>query len=131
MRYLTYKEVAAINQYAIQRFSPGEQVGIKSPELLDSAVHRPQQSVFQADAYETLFMKAAALFESIAKNHAFYNANKRTAFLALTQFLLYNGYDFEMGLQNDQVDFTVNVVNNKYTLREIANVIEENSSSYN
>ncbi len=40
--------------------------------------------------------KAAALFESIGKNHAFLNANKRTAFIALNLFLGYNGYKLEM-----------------------------------
>ncbi|QKY68980.1 type II toxin-antitoxin system death-on-curing family toxin [Lentibacillus sp. CBA3610] len=130
MRYLTYTEVAAINQYTIEKFSPGEQIGIKSPELLDSAVHRPQQSAFGADAYQTVFQKAAALFESIAQNHAFHNANKRTAFLSLIQFLSYNGYAFHMENQTLQADFTVNVVNKKYSFEELAEIIEKNSSPY-
>jgi death on curing protein len=127
MRYLTYIEVAAINQYTIDRFSPGEHIGIKSPELLDSAIHRPQQSAFGKDAYETIFEKAGALFESIAQNHAFHNANKRTAFLALTQFLYYNGYDFEMETQKAQADFTVNVVNKKYDFQSMVGIIEKYS----
>lgn len=127
MRYLTYKEVAAINQYVIERFSPGEQIGIKSPELLDSAVHRPQQSAFGKDAYETGtgFEKAGALFESIAQNHSFHNANKRTTFLSLMQFLSYNGYDFEMNSQKEQADFTVNVVNKKYGFQTMVSIIEK------
>src|SRR5690625_2497201 len=115
MRYLTYQEVAAINQYVIMQFSPTEQIGIKSPDLLDSAIHRPQQSAFGVDAYQTIFEKAGALFESIAQNHAFHNGNKRTAFLSLTQFLFYNGFGFKMNTQIAQANFTVNVVNNKYT----------------
>ncbi|MEN2768900.1 type II toxin-antitoxin system death-on-curing family toxin [Ornithinibacillus xuwenensis] len=128
MRYLTLKEVAAINQYVIQRFSPGEQIGIKSFELLDSAVHRPQQSAFGNDAYHTIFEKAGALFESIAQNYAFHNANKRTAFLALTQFLYYNGFDFEMSNQRDQADFTVNVVNKQYAFETLVAIIEKYST---
>lgn len=128
MRYLTYTEVAAINQYIIEKFSPGEQIGIKSVNLLDSAVHRPQQSAFETDAYQTVFQKAAALFESISQNHAFHNANKRTAFLALTQFLFYNGYDFGMESQMDQADLTVNAVNKLYSLDELASIIEKHSS---
>lgn len=127
MRYLTYKEVAAINQYVIERFSQGEQIGIKSTELLDSAVHRPSQSAFGEDAYHSVFEKAGALFESIAQNHAFHNANKRTAFLSLTQFLYYNGYDFEMNSQTEQAGFTVNVVNKKYSFDEMVGIIETHS----
>jgi death on curing protein len=33
--------------------------------------------VFGEDAYPDIYSKAAALFESIAKNHAFENANKQ------------------------------------------------------
>ena len=127
MRYLTFTEVAGINQYVIERFSPKEQNGIKSPDLLDSAVHRPQQSAFGRDAYQTVFEKAGALFESVAQNHAFHNGNKRTAFLSLLQFLAYNGYDFEMEAQTKQADFTVNVVNGKYAFEEIVNIIEKYS----
>lgn len=129
MRYLTFTEVAGINQYVIERFSPKEQNGIKSSDLLDSAVHRPQQSAFGRDAYQTVFEKAGALFESVAQNLAFYNGNKRTAFLSLVQFLSYNGYDFEMENQIKQADFTVNVVvNGKYTFEELAAIIEKYSS---
>ncbi|MUV38613.1 Toxin Doc [Lentibacillus sp. JNUCC-1] len=127
-RYLTYTEIAAINQYTIQKFSPSEQIGIHSPGLLDSAVHRPQQSAFGKDAYNTIFEKAAALFESVAQNHAFHNGNKRTAFLSLTQFLFYNGYDFAMETPKKQADFTVDVVNKHYTTTQLVTTIEAYSS---
>lgn len=128
MRYLTFSEVAAINQYVIERFSPSEQIGIKSPELLDSAVNRPKQSAFGTDAYKTLYEKAGALFESVAQNHAFHNGNKRTAFLSLLQFLVYNGYEFEMESQKKQADFTVNTVNKKYTFKQLTESIERHST---
>lgn len=127
MRYLTFTEVTAINQYVIERFSPKEQNGIKSHNLLDSAIHRPQQSALGRDAYQTVFDKAGALFQSIAQNHAFHNGNKRTAFLSLVQFLSYNGYDFEMKSQIEQADLTVNVVNGKYTFKELVAIIEKYS----
>ncbi|QQK74604.1 type II toxin-antitoxin system death-on-curing family toxin [Salicibibacter cibarius] len=110
MRFLTVKEVEAINQYIILKYSPGEPIGVKSLDLLESAVYRPQQSAFGEDAYPTVYEKTAALFESLAQNHPFYNANKRTAFISLTQFLYYNGYDFEMTSQKEQENFTVDVV---------------------
>src|SRR5690625_3386936 len=127
MRYLTIIEVAAINQYVIEQFSPTEQIGIKSHSLLDSAINLPKQSAFGTDAYHTVFKKAGALFESIAQNHAFHNGNKRTAFLSLVQFISYNGYDFKMKNQILQADFTVDVVNGKYTFEEIVDIIEKYS----
>src|SRR5699024_1913922 len=128
MRYLTYIEVAAINHYVIERFSPGEQIGIKSPSLLDSAVNRPKQSTFGTDAYRSVFDKTGALFQSIAQNHAFHNGNKPHAFLSFTQFLSYNEYHFEMVSKIEQADFTVNVGNKKYTLTKIVATNEKNSS---
>jgi len=56
---------------------------VKEPNLLESAINRPKQSVFGDAAYPSIYEKAAALFESIAKKHAFYNANKRTALASL------------------------------------------------
>jgi death-on-curing protein len=42
-------------------------------------VHRPQTTVGGADAYPDVHSKAAALFHSLIRNHAFIDGNKRTA----------------------------------------------------
>jgi len=60
----------------------------------------------------------------LGKNHPFQNANKRTAFTALVIFLRYNGYRFSMG-QKAAEDFTVDMVNQKFTFGEIAKLIEK------
>ena len=122
-KYLTCEEVIAINIFVIQTFSPDEQNGVKFPTLLDSAVNRPKQSAFGEDAYPTIFDKAAALLESLAQNHSFHSANKRTAFLSLLQFLSYNGHTFVMDTQQ-AADVVVDVVNHQYTLEQLARVIE-------
>nr|WP_323368234.1 type II toxin-antitoxin system death-on-curing family toxin [Bacillus thuringiensis] len=100
---------------------------IKDTGLLQSAIYRPQQTVAQEDAYPTIFHKATALFESLAKNHAFYNANKRTALACLEMFLLYNEYELKMSEQESS-DFTVNVVEQRLSFEEILKIIKENSS---
>jgi death on curing protein len=124
--YLTTNQVIAINTVQIRLYSPKEQVGVKDPGLLDSAINRPKQSVFGQDAYPLLFEKAAALFESIAKNHAFHNANKRTALASLIVFLKINHYKWTMGIEEEQ-DFTVDVVTHKYTFQEIVSMIKEHT----
>jgi death-on-curing family protein len=83
IRYLTVQEVIAINVAVIQKYSPGEHIGVKDCGLLESALLRPRSSAFSDDACPSLFEKAAALFESLGQNHPFQNANKRTAFTAL------------------------------------------------
>lgn len=59
--------------------------------LLDSAVHRPQASMFGQDAHPGLFDKAAALFQSLAVNHPLIDGNKRTAWTSVDVFLRRNG----------------------------------------
>jgi death on curing protein len=126
IRFLSVPEVIAINVAVIQKYSPGEQIGVKSQSLLESAVFRPQTSVFGEDAYATIFKKAAALFESLGKNHAFHNANKRTAFTALVIFLNYNGFSFKMDHKRAE-DLTVDMVEHKFGLEELAEIIKLHS----
>src|SRR5690625_4255930 len=124
--YLTTEQVIVINTMQISLYSPKEPLGVKEPALLDSAIHRPKQSLFGKDAYPTICEKAAALFESLAKNHAFYNANKRTALTSLIVFLKLNGYQWTMGVVKEQ-DFIVNIVTDVYAFEEIARMIKEHS----
>ncbi|WP_068784529.1 type II toxin-antitoxin system death-on-curing family toxin [Paenibacillus phocaensis] len=123
IRYLSVQEVIAINVAMIQRYSPGEHIGIKEPGLLESAVHRSQSSAYGEDAYPTIFEKAAALFESLGQNHPFHNANKRTAFTALVVFLRYNGLNFKMDTKKAE-DFTVDMVNHRFDFQEMVSIIE-------
>lgn len=123
IRYLTTQEVIAINVAMIQRYSTGEQIGVKSPSLLESAVLRSQSSAFGDDAYPTIFEKAAALFESLGQNHPFQNGNKRTAFTSLVIFLRYNGLSFKMENKLAE-DFTVDMVNHKYSFNGLVEIIQ-------
>lgn len=83
--------------------------------LLDSAIHRPMASLFGADAYVDLFTKAAAMLESLARNYALFDGNKRMAWSATTVFLLDNGqslldvdldeaYDFVVGVAHGELE---------------------------
>ncbi|HHW37665.1 MAG TPA: type II toxin-antitoxin system death-on-curing family toxin [Bacillales bacterium] len=126
INYLTINQVITINTIQIRLYSPDEQLGVKDPNLLDSAVNRPKQSAFGKDVYPSIYEKAAELFESLAKNHAFHNANKRTALASLIVFLKINHFLWTMGIEEEQ-DFTVDVVNHKYTFKEIVSTIESHT----
>ncbi|MCB0931412.1 MAG: type II toxin-antitoxin system death-on-curing family toxin [Mycobacterium sp.] len=60
--------------------------------LVESALARPQASVFGEDAYPTIHQKAAALLQSLATNHALADGNKRTAWAATRLFYGLNRY---------------------------------------
>jgi death-on-curing protein len=86
----------------------GSEVQVRDYGLLQSAVVRPQTSVFGEDAYPTLEAKAAALLHSLARNRALVDGNKRLALAATLTFLGVNGRRLTMS--NDQAyDFVIAV----------------------
>jgi len=121
--YLTKEEVIAAHYFIMRRMNDAEQAGVRDHGLLESAVHRPRQSLFGEDAYPSLFDKAAALLESLVKNHCFHNGNKRTAYLVTKSFLLLNGYHLKME-RNFAVDFVVDIATGRYKIEEIADILK-------
>src|SRR5579863_1509950 len=77
--YLTMAEVLAMHADQIERY--GGSHGVRDPGLVEAALYRPQTGY-----YADLIEEAAALWESLAQNHAFIDGNKRTAFAARTLF---------------------------------------------
>ena len=82
--YLTVAEVLAMHADQIECY--GGSLGIRDQGLLEAALFRPQTGY-----YADLIEEAAALWESLAQNHAFMDGNKRTAFAATYTFLAING----------------------------------------
>jgi death-on-curing protein len=58
---------------------------------LESALGNPRQTFDGKDLYPTLTDKAAILYYTLSKNHAFLNGNKRIATASLLVFLYING----------------------------------------
>src|SRR5947209_19223736 len=81
--YLTVAEVLAMHTDQIERYWGAH--GVKDPGLLEAALYRPQTGY-----YADLVEEAAALWESLAQNHAFVDGNKRIAFAATYTFLAIN-----------------------------------------
>jgi death on curing protein len=78
----------------------GSPVEIRDIGLLASAAARPRASAFGADAYPTLHDKAAALVQSIVRNHALVDGNKRLGLAAVIAFYGLNGR--RLTLTNDE-----------------------------
>lgn len=125
--FLTAKMAILIHHKVILEHSADEQSGVKDHALLNFVLKRPQQSLFGEDAYPTIHDKAAALLESLSQNHAFHNANKRTALMCTAVFFRYNGYHLRFSSSQDEEDFIVDVVNHRYTPEDIAVILKENT----
>lgn len=95
MIYLNYAELLHVAERAM-----GEQPLVRDAGLLEAAAARPRTTVFGEDAYPTLEEKAAALAQSIARNHALVDGNKRLTLGALIAFLGVNGR--RLTLTNDE-----------------------------
>lgn len=124
--FLTKEEVISAHYFMMRRMNDADQSGVKDRGLLESAVHRPQQSIFGEEAYPSLFDKAAALLESLVKNHCFHNGNKRTAYLAAKAFLLLNGYRLRME-RKYAVEFVVDIATGQHAWEAISRILEEHS----
>ncbi|SIS60040.1 type II toxin-antitoxin system death-on-curing family toxin [Salimicrobium flavidum] len=127
--YLKTKDVALIHFMIMKKYGDGEHAGIKDQDMLESAVHRPQQSAFGDEAYPRLVDKAAALFESLARNHCFHNGNKRTALASVDIFLKKNGCKL---IPNDEdiEEFTVTVAQREVEFNEIVVWLEATTTEY-
>ena len=68
----------------------GGLAGVKNLGTLESALRKPVVTAGGDDAYSGLFHKAAAVGYSIAQNHVFNDANKRTALLTMLFILRSN-----------------------------------------
>ncbi|TRV81547.1 type II toxin-antitoxin system death-on-curing family toxin [Streptomyces sp. 130] len=87
--YLSSEDVLVIAEHAC----PDMRVVLRDAGLLESAAHRPSASMFGQEAYPDVLDKAAALLQSLAVNHPFFDGNKRTAWLSCVTFLAMNGID--------------------------------------
>lgn len=117
MRYLSPSDVIEINE---QEVGPDL---LADFGLLESAVLRPQQTVFQTDAYPDIHTKAAAMMHSLIRNHPFLDGNKRTAVLSMILFYNLNGYAIEAN-QGEVVALAVDVAEGQIGVEGIAGLLK-------
>ena len=111
----------------IVRAAGGKQ-GIRDFALLHSALERCKGTFDGYDLYPTLFDKAAALFHSLVMNHAFLDANKRTAYAVMSRFLNTNGC-FIQASQAEIVRFCIAVDNDGLKGKDIVSWLEKQTES--
>jgi death-on-curing protein len=123
--YLTAEQVLFIHARLISE--TGGMHGVRDLGLLLSAVARPQATFEGQDLYPNLFMKAAALLESLVGNHAFVDGNKRTAITSTGLFLRINGY--RLTADNQQLEaFTLQCAQRLISLEQMALWLKSHST---
>lgn len=92
--------------------------------LLDSAAQRPSSTLWGVEAYEGIPLKAAALLESLTRNHPLVDGNKRLGFVATAVFLKFNGFDLEPTSDDATYDYVIAVASGTLELEQSAAVLE-------
>src|SRR3990170_4588371 len=125
-RYVDIEEVYYIHEAVIKK--AGTKASIRDFALLHSAVERPKATYAGRDLYPTIFLKAAALLQSLCMNHPFSDGNKRTAWLSTKRFLWINGYHLK-AKRMEAADFMVWVDNSKPDIVKISSWLKKHSVS--
>jgi len=122
--FLTIHQALFIHDRAVKRF--GGSHGVRDIGLVESAVARPQATFGGKYLYKSIFDKAAALLQSLLKNHPFVDGNKRTALSSAALFLRKNRYKLT-NAHKEEVEFAIRVDNGNLTVEQISKWLKEHS----
>ena len=126
MNYLTVEQVLFLHARLIEE--TGGSHGVRDVTLLESAVARPQATFGGKELYPDLFSKAAALMDSLIRNHPFVDGNKRTGIAAAALFLRRNNH--RLTATNQELEaFTRSVAESRPDISEIAAWFQTHSRS--
>ena len=112
IEYLTLEDVLAL----IGDLGVG---AIRDVGLLDSAVHRPQVTVFWNEAYPDLEQKAAVLLESLVRSHALIDGNRRIGWLATVVFYGLNSITLDAP-DDDAYDLVITIASGTMPYQQAA-----------
>jgi death-on-curing protein len=117
IHYLKPEQVLFIHNRLIEE--TGGLHGVRDLSMLLSAMGRPLATFDGRDLYDGLFLKGAALLDSLIRNHPFVDGNKRTAITSAGLFLQINGYSLQV--ENEEMArFTLICAQSQADLKEIS-----------
>lgn len=128
IRYLSVEQVKELHEQVIGR--TGGASGILNEAVLESAVNRPKAAIGHEELYPSLLEKAAALLHSLISNHPFVDGNKRTAFMAMQEFLRLNRYRFDVDTES-ALEMMLGIAVGEVNFREIVVWIEQHAKEEN
>lgn len=120
---ITLKEALVIHQLTINKF--GGSYGVRDMNLLESAIQRPNSTFDGKNLYPDPIAKAAAIIESIVKNHPFSDGNKRTGYILMRLVLLKSNFDIKAS-EKEKYEFVIKIAEGKLDFDEIKSWIEHN-----
>lgn len=118
VEFLTLDDLIFLAELLVGSPAPIRDVG-----LLGAAAARPQTSAFGEDAYPDLWTKAAALLQSIVKNHPLVDGNKRLGWLATAVFLEINGVAMTTAPNDDVYQLVIELAAGHGSVDEIATLL--------
>lgn len=124
IRYLEIDEVYSIHEVVIK--VGGGRHGVRDFTLIHSAVERPRASFAGKLLYADIWLQAAALIQSLIKNHPFEDGNKRTGFFSTLRFLNINGYDIKAD-KKEIVNFALDIDVKKLSVNRISSWLKNHS----
>jgi len=123
--YLTPEQVLFLHSRLLSE--TGGAHGVRDLSMLLSALGRPRASFDDQDLYPDIFSQAAALLDSLIRNHPFVDGNKRTAITAAGLFLRLNGHTLSVS-NEEMVIFTLDCAQSKVPLNEITEWLRGNTN---
>lgn len=116
--YLGLEDLLAVGRAVL-----GRDPEVRDWGLLSASLARPQATVFGTDPYPTLPDKAAALLQSLARNHALLDGNKRLAWVASRLFAALNNSTVRAPSVDEGEKFVVGVATGVIELPEIVSTL--------
>lgn len=116
----TLEEALELHRILLERF--GGLPGVRDLGLLQSALARPQTGY-----YDTRWLQAAALLQSLGRNHAFIDGNKRVAFALTAIFLRMNGHRLAVAAVAAEAFLIEDVIGGRAELPAIAAWLERHA----
>jgi death-on-curing protein len=122
-KWISKAQAVYIHDQSIARHGGGS--GTRDEGLLESALVRAEN--FFAYGEDDLCMLAAVYAEGIARNHAFIDGNKRTAYAVAGLFLHLNGRALDIPDTQEQIKLFEELAAGNISKEELAEFYRENT----
>lgn len=122
--FLTFAEIIEIHNYQISHFGGSD--GLRSAEMLKSAIGMPSSTFSGEYLHPTIPEMAAAYLFHLVENHPFLDGNKRVGAMASLVFLDLNGYEFD-ATDEEFTDLVMRVASGKLLKSEVVLFFQQHS----
>lgn len=122
--FLTFAEIIEIHDYQIEHY--GGIDGLRSVEMLKSAIGMPSSTFSGEYLHPTIPEMAAAYLFHLVENHPFLDGNKRVGAMASLVFLDLNGYEFD-ATDEEFTDLVMRVASGKMLKSEVVLFFQQHS----